>query len=292
MLNMMLNPIILGQVVVNGLSLSSIYVLVAMGFTLLFGIMRVVNFAHGEFAMLGGFALLFLYGQLKLPFFVAVLLAAAIVAVGGLVLERLVFRWFYQKMFQSMIGLLGLSIALTYSAVLIWDVHARSIPPAFTAILRVGGLILPLDRLVVFGVSIVVLVLFYLLIRHTRMGLAMRATAQDLEIAEVQGINSTRIYQLAFVVAIFMTALAGGLYGQVYSLSPFMGEVPLLKAFIVVILGGMGSIPGAAIGGLILGMSESFLATFFGSAVSNFASFGVVILLLIVRPWGLMGTPE
>lgn len=143
-----------------------------------------------------------------------------------------------------------------------------------------------------FGIAITVLIAFYLFIRHTRAGLAMRAVAQDLEIAQAQGINPTRTCQLAFVVAIFMTALAGGLYGQIYFLSPFMGEVPLLKAFIVVILGGMGSIPGAAIGGLILGMSESFLSTYFGASVSSFVSFGVVILLLIFRPWGLMGTPE
>jgi branched-chain amino acid transport system permease protein len=286
------SPIIIGQVVVNGLSLSSIYILVALGFTLLFGIMRVVNFAHGEFAMLGGFGLFYLYGQMHLPFFVALPLAALIVAVGGLIFERLVFQWFYQKMFQSMIGLLGLSTAITFTAVIIWDVHERSIPPAFAAVWQVGGLFLPVARLVVFGISIVVLIAFYVFIRHTRAGLAMRAVAQDLEIAEAQGINSTRTYQQAFVVAIFMTALAGGLYGQIYFLSPFMGEVPLLKAFIVVILGGMGSIPGAAVGGLILGMSESFLSTYFGASVSSFVSFGVVILLLIFRPWGLMGTPE
>lgn len=288
----MFSPIIIGQVVVNGLSLSSIYILVALGFTLLFGIMRVVNFAHGEFAMLGGFGLFYLYGQMHLPFFVALPLAALIVAVGGLIFERLVFQWFYQKMFQSMIGLLGLSTAITFTAVIIWDVHERSIPPAFAAVWQVGGLFLPVARLVVFGISIVVLIAFYVFIRHTRAGLAMRAVAQDLEIAEAQGINSTRTYQQAFVVAIFMTALAGGLYGQIYFLSPFMGEVPLLKAFIVVILGGMGSIPGAAVGGLILGMSESFLSTYFGASVSSFVSFGVVILLLIFRPWGLMGTPE
>ena len=288
----MFSPIVLGQVVINGLSLSSIYILVALGFTLLFGIMRVVNFAHGEFAMLGGFALFYLIGAFSLPFVLAVPLAGIVVAVGGLVFERLVFRWFYQKMFQSMIGLLGLSIALTYAGVMIWDVHDRSIPPTFTGILWLGPLVLPVDRLVVFGIALAVLAGFYVLIRHTKLGLAMRASAQDLEMAQVQGINSTRIYQVAFVVAIFMTAVAGGLYGQIYSLSPFMGEVPLLKAFIVVILGGMGSIPGAAIGGLILGMSESFLSTYFGAAVSGFVSFGVVILLLIFRPWGLMGTPE
>lgn len=288
----MLSPVILGQVLINGLSLSAIYVLIALGFTLLFGIMRVVNFAHGAFAMLGGYALFYLYGVFKLPYALAVPLGAALVAVASLVLEALVFRWFYQKMLQSMIGLLGLNLAVVFSAVLIWDVYQRSIPPAFAGVLQLGGLILPTDRLMVIGIAAVVLALFWVFMTKSRYGLAMRATAQDVEIAQSQGIDTRTIYRLAFLVAIFMTALAGGLYAQIYSLSPFMGDRPLLVAFVVVILGGMGSIPGAALGGVILGFTESFLATFYGASVSSFVSFAVVILLLIVRPWGLLGIPE
>ena len=288
----MFSPFVLGQVMINGLSLSSIYVLMALGFTLIFGIMRVVNFAHGEFAMLGGFALFYLYGTFHLPFLVAVPVAAALVAVASLVFEWGVFRWFYQKMFQSLIGLLGLSLTIKYTSVLIWDVHERSIPPAFTSIIRLGKVIIPTDRLVVFTLAIATLLGFYLFIRFTRLGLAMRASAQDVEIAGTQGVNTKRIYRWAFVIAIFMTALAGGLYGQIYFLSPEMGEAPLMKAFIVVILGGMGSIPGAALGGLILGMSESIVSTYVSANASVFISFGVVILLLMFRPWGLMGTRE
>jgi branched-chain amino acid transport system permease protein len=288
----MLSPAILGQVVVNGISLSAIYVLVALGFTLLFGIMRVVNFAHGAFAMLGGFALYYLYGSYKLPYALAVPLSAALVAGAALILERLVFRWFYQKMFQSMIGLLGLNMALVFSSVLVWDVYERSIPSAAPGVLMLGDLILPADRLVVIGIALAVLLAFWLFMTRTKQGLAMRAAAQDVEIAETQGIDTDFIYRLAFFVAIFMTALAGGLYAQVYALSPFMGDRPLMVAFIVVILGGMGSIPGAALGGVILGFAESFLSTFYGAAVASFVSFGVVIALLIFRPWGLLGTPE
>jgi branched-chain amino acid transport system permease protein len=219
-------------------------------------------------------------------------LAALIVAVLSLVLETLVFRWFYQKMFQSMIGLLGLNMALMFSSVIIWDVYERSIPPAFSGVLRLGGLILAADRLMVIGIAIIALLAFWLFMTKTRYGVAMRATADDVEIAEAQGIDTRTIYRLAFLVAIFMTALAGGLYAQIYALSPFMGERPLIVAFVVVILGGMGSIPGAALGGVILGFTESILSTFYGAAVSSFVSFGVVIALLIFRPWGLLGKPE
>jgi branched-chain amino acid transport system permease protein len=219
-------------------------------------------------------------------------LAAAGVAAASLILEALVFRWFYQKMFQSMIGLLGLNMAMTFSSVLIWDVYERSIPPAFGGVLKFCGLILPADRLMVIGIAVATLLIFWIFMTRTRYGVAMRAAAEDVEIAEVQGIDTRTIYRLAFFIAIFMAALAGGLYAQIYALSPFMGERPLIVAFIVVILGGMGSIPGAALGGVILGFTESILSTFYGAAVSSFVSFGVVIALLIFRPWGLLGKPE
>lgn len=287
-----MNVTLLAQVVVNGACLSAIYVLVALGFTLLFGIMRVVNFAHGEFAMLGGFALYYLYGQYEIPWLIAVPLSAVIVALGALVFERLVFRWFYQKMFQSMIGLMGLSMAMMYLGVIVWDAYERNIPPAFTDIFLIRDVIIPIDRVVVAGIAFATLTAFYVFMKFTKYGLAMRAAAQDLEIAEAQGIGALFMYKLAFLIAIAMAAMAGALYGQIYALSPFMGERPLMMAFIVVVLGGMGSIPGAALGGLILGFGESFLGTFYGASVSTFVSFAVVILLLIFRPWGLLGIPE
>jgi len=249
---------ILSQVLVNGLSLSAIYVLVALGFTLLFGIMRVVNFAHGAFAMLGGYALFYAYGSLKLPYPIAVLGSALTVASFGLIFEVLVYRWFYQKMFQSMIGLMGLNMAIVFTSVMIWDVNERTIPAAASGILTVGELTIPLDRLVIMGITIVVLLMFWFFVTKTRHGLAMRAASQDVEIAAAQGINTTVIYRLAFFVAIFMTALAGGLYAQTYALSPFVGERPLMVAFIVVILGGMGSIPAPHLAEYCLAWERAF----------------------------------
>jgi branched-chain amino acid transport system permease protein len=288
----MFSSAILAQVILNGVCLSAIYVLVALGFTLLFGIMKIVNFAHGAFAMLGGYALYYLYAEYQLPYPVAILLASFGVAVCALILEPLVFRWFYQKMFQSMIGLLGLNMAIVFAGVIVFDVYERSIPPVIGGIVRLGPLIAPTDRLLIVGVAAAVLAAFWVFMTRTRYGLAMRAAAQDIETAETQGIDTRMIYLLALFISIFMAALAGGIYAQTYALSPFMGDRPLMVAFIVVILGGMGSIPGAALGGILFGFAESFLSTFYGSAASSFVSFGVVIALLVVRPWGLLGTPE
>jgi branched-chain amino acid transport system permease protein len=258
----------------------------------LFGIMKVVNFAHGSLAMLGGYALHYYFGEFKLPYVVAILLAGLTVAAGSMILEWLVYRRFYQKMFQSMIGLLGLDIAIVYSCVLIFDVYERSIPAALDSMVSVGSVFIPADKLMIIGIAIVVLLAFWGFMSLSRYGLAVRAASEDIEIAEAQGVNTRRIYQLAFFLAAFMTAIAGAIYAQTYALSPFMGERPLMVAFIVVILGGMGSIPGAALGGVLFGFGESFLSTFYGSATSTFVSFGVVIALLVVRPWGLLGKPE
>ncbi|MGE3915633.1 MAG: branched-chain amino acid ABC transporter permease [Hyphomicrobiaceae bacterium] len=291
-LDILLNPTVAGQVVVNGISLSAIYILVALGFTLLFGIMRVVNFAHGEFAMLGAFAYYHLTKDLGLPWLVALPLGVVGVAAASLVLEWLVFRWFYQRMFESMIGLLGLNMMLIYGGVLIWDTYERNIPAVSQEVFMAGDIIIPIDRLIVVVIALTALAAFYVFIRHTRAGLAMRAAAQDVETAETQGVDTRRIYQIAFFVAILLAALAGSLWGQIYAVSPHLGERPLMMAFIVVILGGMGSIPGAALGGALLGFTESVVGTVFGAAASAFLSFGVVIVLLVFRPWGILGTPE
>ena len=288
----MFSPAVLGQVFVDGIGLSAIYILIALGFTLLFGIMRVVNFAHGAFAMLGGYALYYLYGGFGLPYLIAAPLSALIVAIVALLLERIVYRFFYQRMFQSMIGLLGLDMAIMYTAVIVWNAEERSVPPSTDALLQIGGLVFPAQKLIIIGIAAVALLAFYVFTHYSRYGLAMRAAAQDVDIAEAQGVNSTAIYRLAFFIAIFMAALAGGFYAQTYALSPFVGEPQLMIAFIVVILGGMGSIPGVALGGLLLGLANSFLGTFYGSAMSIFVSFGAVILLLIFRPWGLLGAKE
>jgi branched-chain amino acid transport system permease protein len=283
---------LLVPILFTGVSLSAIYILVALGFTLVFGIMRVVNFAHGEFAMMGGFALLFLLDRLGLPYWLALPLGALLVGIIALLPERLVFRPLYGQELPSMIAALGLSVALSEGAVILFQVHERNIPTAFTGMIEVAGFTFPEDRLIVVAIALAALAAFWLFVRFTRIGLALRTVAQDREIAEAQGIDTRATYRTTFFLAAMLAALGGALFAQIYALSPFMGSVPLVKAFTIVIIGGLGSVPGAALGGVLLGMSESFLNTFYGASVAQFASFGAIMLLLVLRPWGLLGRPE
>jgi branched-chain amino acid transport system permease protein len=283
---------LLVPILFNGVSLSAIYILVALGFTLVFGIMRVVNFAHGEFAMMGGFWLLFLLDRFGVTYWVALPLAAVLVGVTSLVPERLVFRPLYGQELPSMIAALGLSVVLAEGAVILFEVHERNVPAGFQGLFQIGGFTFPEDRLVVIVIALAALAAFWAFVRFTRIGLALRTVAQDREIAEAQGMDTRATYRTTFVLATMLAGLGGALFAQIYALSPYAGQAQLMKAFIIVIIGGLGSVPGAALGGVLLGMSESFLNTFFGASVAQFASFGAIILLLVVRPWGLLGQPE
>ncbi|TWT15735.1 branched-chain amino acid ABC transporter permease [Reyranella sp. CPCC 100927] len=283
---------VLSQIFVNGLNVSAIYILMALGFTLIFGIMRIVNFAHGEFAMLGGFVMYYLLQFTPLPPLIALPLSALVVGALSLVVEKLILRSFYQKEHQGMVAMLGLSMVMMYLSIIIFGVSQRSIPPTYSDVFVIGPLRMPADRLVVLAVAGLTLAAFFLFMRYTKTGLAMRVVAQDLPIAEAQGINAKAHYRAAFFAATALAALAGGLIGQLYSLSPFMGAAPLVKAFTVVILGGLGSIAGAAVGGLILGMAESILTTYFGAATAQLSSFAVIMLVLLLRPQGLLGRSE
>jgi branched-chain amino acid transport system permease protein len=283
---------LIAQSLINGLVLGMIYVLVAMGFTLIFGIMRVVNFAHGEFYMIGAFLAFFSYVSYELPFVVAMLMAALTVGILGMAVERIVFRPFRGNELNGMIAALGLAIAIQNTALLAWGADPRPMPSVVTGAVMLGPLIFPLSRLYVIVAAIIIVAIFYVIITYSRMGRAMRAVAQDTEIALVQGISVERIYPYAFGISVALAALAGALMGPVFGVSAAVGLPPMIKAFIVVIIGGLGSVPGAVLGGLLLGLVESVASTFLGATMADFLLLGLVMLILIFRPWGLMGQRE
>jgi branched-chain amino acid transport system permease protein len=285
----MLTAAWLAQVLVNGLTAGSFYVLMALGFTLIFGIMRLVNFAHGEFYMLGAFVVYHLYGRLGVNFFVALAAAAVTVALLGAVVERVIFVPLRARELSMLMSALGLSIALQGVMAVTEGVEALSLPAPVRGVYRSSWLVFPLDRLLVVAVAVVVLALFYAFIRWSKVGQALRAVAQDGEAALMQGIPVNRVYTTAFAIGCALAAIAGGVIGPVFSLNVYMGQSAILKAFVVVILGGLGSIPGAVVGGLLLGLAESIFASLFGALVSDMLGFLMIMLILLWRPFGLLG---
>lgn len=283
---------ILVQTVVNGLMVGMIYVLMAIGFTMVFGIMRIVNFAHGEFYMVGAFLFAILYGSYGLPFAVSLVFAVAATGLVGLVMERLVFNRFRGNEVNGMIASLGIALIMQNSALLIWGPSPRSVPPVVSGVLSMAGVVFPWSRLVVIFGAVLAVGLLYLLIAHTQIGRAMRAVAQDSEIALVQGIRVEVIFPVAFVIGVGLAALAGALMAPVLSVSPFVGLAPTMKAFIIVVIGGLGSVPGAVAGGLLIGLIESFGGTFVSAALAEILQFMVVIGVVLLRPQGLLGRKE
>lgn len=280
---------IASQVLVNGLLTGLVYVLVALGFTLIFGIMRIVNFAHGEFYMMGAYGIYAIMAYTSLGYFAALAVSAVLTGLLGVVIERVLFRPFIGREFNGLIVALALSLCLRAVALKLFGGQDIGIDRPVSGSVALGNLMLPLDRLVVGGCSLAIMAAFYLLLQHTRIGLAIRAVAQDERIASLQGVRPGFIHSLTFGIGTFLAGVAGGLMAPVYTLSPTMGEEPMLKAFVVVILGGLGSVPGAVAGGLLLGLLESAITTFADSTIATLVTFALVIVVIAVRPAGLLG---
>ena len=280
---------LIGQALTNGLIVGLLYLLMAIGFTLVFGVMRVVNFAHGEFYMLGAFSAYVCVTKLQLPFLAAVLATFVLTLIIGWLIEVVVMKGFRSDELNGMIATIGLAMILQNGALMIFGPDPQSMPPVAEGVVSLGPVMLPMSRLYVVAFSIVVLVVLYVFLMHSKGGRALRAVVQDIEIANAQGIRSQFMYPLGFGIGVALAAIAGALMAPVFSVSPSIGSTPLLKAFIVVILGGLGSIPGAALAALLLGVFESVANTFMSSSFSDMLLFGFVMLMLIFRPAGLLG---
>jgi len=277
------------QIIVNGLLASLIYVLMALGFTLIFGIMRIVNFAHGEFYMVGAMVVLFLFGALGWPFFAAVLAGGLVSGFLGVVVERALFRPLVGDELAGMIMSLAVGVILQSVALLLFGPAEHSVPRPFTGTWSLMDASVPWDRSIVALCALAILAAFYVFLKYARLGLAMQAVAQDPDTATLMGIEPGVVYGSAFGLACLLAGLAGALMAPIYTAGPYMGELPMLKAFVVVILGGLGSLPGAVLGGLLIGLSESIVTTMINSTVALIVSFAIVLLVVVARPSGLMG---
>uniref|UniRef100_UPI0033425F1A branched-chain amino acid ABC transporter permease n=1 Tax=Castellaniella defragrans TaxID=75697 RepID=UPI0033425F1A len=277
------------QISIIALMTAFVYALVALGFTLVFGIMRVVNFAHGEFYMLGAYSIYVLYGQMGLPYGVSLVAGAFVVGVMGLLAEKFLFRRFVGDEMGGMIISLALAVCIQEAVALVFSVDDLMVTRPVEGVLQFAGIFIPLDQLVVVGATLAVLIAFYLLLEKTRVGITIRAVAQDQEVARLQGVRSWRMMALTFGLSCVLAGLAGALMAPVYTINPHMGEMVVVKAFIIVVLGGLGSLPGAMIAALILSFTEAIASTFYSATVATMLSFLIVMAVLTFRPAGLMG---
>jgi len=280
---------LLVQALLNGFGLAMAYVLVALGLTLIFSIFEIINFAHGEFYMLGAYVAYLALGAWGLPYVVALLTSIVCVAMAGLVAERLVFRHLRGKTLNAFIVSLGLLGVMQAAAQLAFGVQDKSVPSAFSGIVRVGGIVMSFERLAVMVAAAGLIVALYAFLEHTRTGRAMRATAQDADAAALLGVNIEAVSAFGFAVGCGLAGASGALLAPIFSVSPSMGALPVVKAFIIIIIGGMGSLPGAVLGGLLLGAVEGVGTLFFSSAAVNLLGFLMVIAILLLRPRGLLG---
>ncbi len=283
------------QILFWGLYAGCIYILLATGLNLIFGVMKVVNFAHGEFLMLGAYitATIFFLSGIN-PYLIILLSMLALVGIGAVV-ERLCFR---PILGTGKLNEIFLSIGLIYiiqnGAAIIWTDNWQSVKSPYDGItIPIGDLSVPLDYVIIMAFTAAILIALYLFLTRTTIGMQMRATSQNRKGAMLVGINVERIDVISFGIGCALAAAAGTLWvvsGQVFN--PYMGSIPAVKAFAIIILGGLGSIPGAIIGGLLMGLAENGAAFLLGGIWKDAVSFIILIIVLVIRPTGLFGGKE
>jgi branched-chain amino acid transport system permease protein len=279
------------QQLLNGLSQGSIYALIAVGYTMIYGIIQLINFAHGDVIMVGAYVALgaALRGFGFIPCLVIAMLTCAIL---GVVIERVAYRRVRPvSRLAALTSAIGVSLFLEYIMMYFLGADIRSFPPEILAerTYTLGGVIITNKDLLVLGTTLVLVIVLQFIIYRTRTGKAMRAVSFDGQAAQLMGVNVNYTVAITFFIGSAMAAAAGMLYGICFNVQPLMGLMPGLKAFIAAVLGGIGSVPGAMLGGILLGMTEALVAAFGGSMYRDAVAFIILILILLIRPTGLLG---
>lgn len=277
------------QGVVNGIALGWIYILMALGLTLIFGIMNIMQFAHGEIYMLGAYTVYYLTASYQVGLFMATLLSMIVMAVFGIFLERLLFRHVRGQVLPPIVVSVGLTLILQSGAVVGFGLYERSIPRLGQGSFEILGSVIPKDRIIAVICAVTLILVLYLFLKKSKYGQAMVASAQHREGAILQGISPNKMSAMAMAIGCALAAAGGALAGSLLMLDPFMGTQPLLKGLVIIVLGGMGSLFGAAIGGMILGLIDGLIPILFGPAWASLLPLIIVIFILVVKPRGLFG---
>jgi branched-chain amino acid transport system permease protein len=276
------------SVVISGLLMGAIYALFAGGLTLIWGVMRIINIAHGEFLMLGAFATYFFASSGLVPLLSLPLFAPLFFLFGAAVYLLVIRRIVDAPELISLLLTFGLSILAINLGVLAWSGEMRLVS-YLSGSFDVGGVLISKNRLVAGLVAVAISLGMYVFLQRTRWGQAIRAVAYDREIAEQCGIDSGRVYMLVFGLGTALAAVAGGLASTIFAFSPLIGQQFILKAFAVTVLGGMGNFAGALIAGIVLGVVEQLVSFLVDSQIASAVAFVVIILTLLFRPQGILG---
>ncbi|QSZ26958.1 branched-chain amino acid ABC transporter permease [Aceticella autotrophica] len=279
---------------INGLSLGSIYALIALGYTMVYGIMKLINFAHGDIYMVGAFTGFFASTTLHLGFIPSLLLAMLVSTIFGVTIERIAYRPLRGKSKISiLITAIGVSLFLENSGIILFTPRTRTYPQIFKQhvySLLNGYVTISNQQIVIFVVSIIMMVGLQFIIYKTKIGKAMRAVSLDPDAAKLMGVNVDNTVSFTFAIGSALAAVAGVLVGIYYnSIDPLMGIMPGLKAFIAAVLGGIGIIPGAMVGGLLMGVIEAMVSGYGSSLYRDGVAFALLIIILIIKPAGLFG---
>lgn len=279
------------QILANGVLLGGLYALMALGLALVWGVLNIVNLAHGSLIMLGAYVGYYLFAGLHIDPFVALPISMAVLFCVGYVLQRNVLSLIARSaMFNTLLITFGIDVVLTYLAQMFFSADFRTINPSYAgANFTVLGVTVPLVRVLAFAVALVLTIALWLALLHTRLGRAIRATAQNLGAARLYGVDPKFIYALTFATGAALAGAAGDLYGVVSQINPYIGAALTAKSFAIAIIGGLESPLGVVVGGILLGVVESLTSLYVGPTFVDVASFGILALVLIVRPHGLLG---
>jgi branched-chain amino acid transport system permease protein len=279
------------QAIINGLLFGAVYATIGIGFSLVWGVMNIINVAHGSFIMIGAYLSYTLYAAYGLDPFLSIPIVMAALFVIAYAIQRFVLnRVVRGSVFITLTFTFGLQILIANVCLLIWSADYRSIKlPYSSAGIQIGQVVLPAVRLGIFAVALVLTGLFYLFVRRTKTGIAINATALNFEGAKTVGIDVYNIYAITFGVSAALAGAAGALIAPIMSINPFVGGSLVGKAFVIAILGGLGSTIGALVGGMVLGLVETVGTLFIPSSYQELLGFSVLVLVLAFRPQGLLG---
>lgn len=280
--------------IINGISLGSIYALIALGYTMVYGIIKLINFAHGDVYMLGAYIGYFCMTTFKLDFFPSLLIAMVLSMLVGILIEKIAYKPLRNAVkIAVLITAIGVSLFIEYGTMFFVKANVRSYPPmtGFMAEkFRFGNIVVSMQKILIVAITIILMLMLQYIVKRTRIGKAMRAVSLDNDAAQLMGINVDSTISFTFALGSALAGAAGVLVGVYYnSINPLMGVMPGLKAFVAAVLGGIGIIPGAMLGGYLIGMVEVFVAGYGNSMYRDAVVFAILILILIVKPAGLLG---